>query len=144
MSVTTQSQKRERVSVVCVFEGKILCFLGVDPKSGQKYYFLPGGVIEPGESEVQCGARETMEETGYRVRLDSSSKLTRKYIFPWNGQQVDCTTHFYRGYLDENFHPPKPVDDADYNLGPTWISISKIPETFGYHDAILNAVQFFT
>ena len=142
MSVSSAPKKRERVSVVCVFEGKILCFLAVDPTSGEKYYFLPGGKIEPGESLVECGERETLEETGYIVRANPSSRVTRKYPFHWDGQDYDCETHFYRAHLNENYHPPAPVKDQDYNKGATWVPLSQIPQAFGYSTAILDAINF--
>ena len=133
--------KRERVSVVCVFEGKILCFVGVDPKTSKRYYFLPGGAIEPGEDEVACGQRETLEETGYKVRVERGSRLTKKYQFHWNGRDYDCVTHFYRGHLDEVFHAPKAVHDADYNKGPVWIPVGKIPTIFDYTAEICAAAE---
>lgn len=142
MSVSSSPQRRVRVSVVCVYQEKILCFHAVDPTSGQNYYFLPGGGLEPNENEMDCGTRETFEETGYKVRLKPTSRLTKKYTFYWNGQNCDCETHFYRAHLDENFHPPQPVTDQDYNKGPIWIELSKLRETFNYCEEILNAVQF--
>lgn len=135
------SVKRERVSVVCTFEGKILVFVAIDPQSGVRYYFLPGGEIEPGESEIACGARETLEETGYRVRIESESKITKAYPFHWNGRDYDCVTHFYRAHLDEVFHAPHPVSDQDYNKGPVWIPTGKIHVMFEYSQAIHDAVE---
>jgi tRNA(adenine34) deaminase len=138
---TSKSIKRERVSVVCIFEGKILVFVGVDPKTSKRYYFLPGGAIEPGENEVVCGQRETLEETGYRVRIEAGSRLTKKYHFNWNGRDYDCTTHFYRGHLDEVFHAPKVVHDAEYNKGPVWIPVGKIQTIFDYTPEIRTAAE---
>lgn len=135
------SVKRERVSVVCTFEGKILVFVAIDPHSGQRYYFLPGGEIEPDESEVACGARETLEETGYKVRIEKDSRLSKSYTFHWNGKDYDCVTHFYRGHLDEVFHAPRPVSDADYNRGPVWVPTSKIHTLFEYSKEIFEAVK---
>ncbi len=133
--------KRERVSVVCIFEGKILVFVGVDPKTSKRYYFLPGGAIEKGENEITCGQRETLEETGYKVRIEADSKITKKYMFQWNGRDYDCTTHFYRGHLDEVFHAPRAVDDADYNKGPVWIPVGKSQVIFDYTKEIHDAVE---
>lgn len=133
--------QRERVSVVCVFESKILCFVGVDPKTSKRYYFLPGGQIEDGESEVTCGERETLEETGYRVRIEKDSRVSKKYMFHWNGRDYDCTTHFYRGHLNEVFHAPKAVQDSDYNKGPVWIPVAKLATIFDYTPEILAAAE---
>jgi 8-oxo-dGTP pyrophosphatase MutT (NUDIX family) len=135
------SVDRERVSVVCVFEGKILCFVGIDPSTGRRYYFLPGGKLEAGESELECARRETMEETGYRVRIEEHSRLTKAYPFRWDGRDYDCTTHFYRGHLDEVYHPPRAVHDQDYNKGPVWVPVSKLHALFDYSEEIHDAVE---
>ena len=136
----SELEKRERASVICIHEGEILVFVGVDPTSGQTYYLLPGGAIEPGETEVECATRETWEETGYHVIVDPGSRLTKQYKFVWNGQTYDCTTHFYRARLGEKFHLPLPVADQDYNKGATWVQTDKIHKIFDYTAEIQEAV----
>lgn len=39
-------------------------------RSNRSYWVLPGGGIEPGETEVACVVREMHEETGLRVRVE--------------------------------------------------------------------------
>jgi 8-oxo-dGTP pyrophosphatase MutT (NUDIX family) len=138
------SQKRERVSVICIHQRKILCFVAIDPSSGKRYYFLPGGGLEPGESEEACARRETLEETGYQVSIDPNSRTTRSYPFHWDGKDYECMTHFYRGHLAEDYHPPGPVEDQKYNKGPVWIPVGKIPAIFDYSLEILQAVELLT
>ncbi len=135
------ARHRERVSVICVHNHKILCFVAIDPTSGRRYYFLPGGGLEAGESEVDCGVRETWEETGYKVIVEAGSKLSKRYLFHWNGQDYDCTTHFFRGHLSEAYHPPHPVEDQEYNKGPVWIPVGKVGAIFDYNQEILEAVE---
>jgi 8-oxo-dGTP pyrophosphatase MutT (NUDIX family) len=38
---------------------------------GRSYWLIPGGGIEPDESEEECVAREMWEETSLRVRVES-------------------------------------------------------------------------
>jgi ADP-ribose pyrophosphatase YjhB (NUDIX family) len=55
--------------VVLVFlekEGKILL---VRQDYGKRYWSLPGGVMEPGESIEQAAVREVKEETGLDIRV---------------------------------------------------------------------------
>lgn len=135
------AQKRERVSVICVHRHKILCFVAIDPTSLKRYYFLPGGGLEAGETELDCAARETWEETGYKVIVEAGSKITKSYLFHWDGKHYDCTTHFYRAHLAEAYHPPRHVEDQEYNKGPVWIPVAKVHAIFDYTQEIQEAVE---
>ena len=43
-------------------------------------YGFPKGHIEDGESEEECAYRETLEEVGVRVKIDSNLRFTVNYI----------------------------------------------------------------
>ncbi len=48
--------------------GRALLLHGGDPaRPGMRWWFTPGGGLEPGESTVEAAARELFEETGLRV-----------------------------------------------------------------------------
>ncbi|KAK0762360.1 hypothetical protein N5P37_005173 [Trichoderma harzianum] len=58
-----------RVGVTAVIqnaEGKFLCSIRKG-SHGQGTWQFPGGHLEPGEELLDCGARETLEETGLEV-----------------------------------------------------------------------------
>ncbi len=131
---------RIRSSVVCIHRNKILVFRAVDPTSQKEYYFLPGGLIEENETAVESAVRETFEETGYKIRVDPMSSIDKDYEFFWNGQSYECTTIFYRAYLDEDFHLPGIVKDASYNKGALWLPVTETDQIFSYHPAIKEAV----
>jgi len=57
------------VGVVCVKENKLLMVHEYD--NGKLVINQPAGHIEPGEGFKQAALRETLEETGYRVKLDA-------------------------------------------------------------------------
>ncbi|MGC4747095.1 NUDIX hydrolase [Micromonospora sp. DT201] len=47
--------------------GQVLLFEGLDPaRPGHRYWFTPGGGLDPGESPAAGAARELAEETGLR------------------------------------------------------------------------------
>lgn len=71
-------KKRIRASAVVLHNDQILTFFAIDPQSGKEYYFLPGGKVEPGESPVETALRETFEETGYQIRIESSSAIDKE------------------------------------------------------------------
>ncbi|TDB78914.1 NUDIX hydrolase [Micromonospora sp. KC721] len=48
--------------------GRVLLFEGVDPaRPEHRYWFTPGGGLDPGETSAQGAARELAEETGLRL-----------------------------------------------------------------------------
>lgn len=50
---------------------QILLLKQIEHASGRIYWQIPGGDIEPDETETHCVQREMLEETGLTVRVDS-------------------------------------------------------------------------
>lgn len=135
---------RKRTSAICLHQDNILAFKASDPSSKKLYFFLPGGAIEQHETAQQCVVRETLEETGYRVKLLNEPTITKTYAFFWNDETYDCVTEFFLVGLAEAYHDPKPVLDASYNHGPVWLPRVQIDQIFSYQDDILSAVKELT
>lgn len=132
--------ERNRTSVVCLHDDKILGFLGVDPHDGTRYVFLPGGKIEENESPTQCALREAREETGFEVSLESGFEFYSVYPFHWNNQDYLSRTVFFAGRLEDPNKAPALVQDESYNQGVVWIPVQDIEKTFSYTPEILSAV----
>lgn len=132
---------RLRSSVVCVHEGKILGFRAADPLSFKRYFFLPGGQVEDGESPLQSATREALEETGFLVDVDPASELVKHYKFFWNGQSYFCKTYFFRGSLQSPLVAPQEVQDASYHRGVDWVLASEADQVFVYSTEVLRAVK---
>src|SRR3954451_9301266 len=133
--------RRTRASVVCRHEGRLLTVGAIEPASGRKLLILPGGLIEPNESPADTAARETLEETGYRVTVDPASELAFDYTFAWGGRDVPCRTHFFRAHLADNA-PAVATRRADetYLLDIEWVPVGEIPSVFADHATIRQAV----
>lgn len=133
--------KRLRASVVCEAEGHLLVVRLRDPVSGVEGLFPPGGGIEAGESPAEAARRETLEETGLRVRVAPELHLVDTYPFRWAGVDYDVTTHYLAASLEGPFTLTLPrVEDAPYNLGASWVPTSEALEAMSIHDAIGAAV----
>jgi 8-oxo-dGTP pyrophosphatase MutT (NUDIX family) len=112
-----------------------------DPTTRLSRLFVPGGAIEPGEQAWQTAERETLEETGYRVRAEPEHTIVASYPFEWDGALYQVTTCFVRARLVDAATTPLPVNDADFHEGVCWIDVTEIPRELGFHPDILSAVS---
>lgn len=124
--------------MLCVEKGRLLCVELEDPATRKRFWSLPGGAIEAGETSLQAAERETREETGYDVQADPTSEVITRYAFRWNARVIQCETHWFKGkLLDEH---PAPVHDADFLIGCDWIPLRKLPELLAPHPHIQQTV----
>lgn len=140
MNQNLKSITRKRSSVIVVHNEQLLTVEAIDPTSGQNYLFVPGGQIEANEAPEVCAIRETLEETGYQIRLTAQSPILSEYDFNWDGRIHHCETLFFAGELATPQSPPVVVHDAPYIRGTKWIDLTSIPQHFAYSDAILQAI----
>lgn len=129
---------RSRASVVCVHDQNLLAIELEDPTTRKRFWSVPGGEIEDGESPEAAAVREAREETGYEISVDATSRLINQYLFRWNGKLFDCETYWFRAHLDSP-HAAE-VDDAAYLLRAKWLPLDRLNELFGYHPAIRDAI----
>lgn len=92
MQPMSQPRVPPRVRVVVgalVRDGRVLlAHRRPDKRAFPDVWDLPGGVIEPGESESEALARELHEELGVRIAASSTSHLCRVTVDPGSGQVV--------------------------------------------------------
>jgi 8-oxo-dGTP pyrophosphatase MutT (NUDIX family) len=78
--------------------GRVLLFRGWDPaRPSHRYWFTPGGGLDPGESPVQGAVRELAEETGLRVRPEALGKPVWEDVttFPFDGEWYRQEQQFF-------------------------------------------------
>jgi 8-oxo-dGTP pyrophosphatase MutT (NUDIX family) len=79
--------------------GRALLLHGGDPaRPGMRWWFTPGGGLEPGESTVEAAARELFEETGLRVAdpADLGAPIRHEQTeFSYNGRDYVQTQDFF-------------------------------------------------
>ncbi|GIE84126.1 NUDIX hydrolase [Actinoplanes regularis] len=78
--------------------GRALLLHGGDPaRPGLRWWFTPGGGLEPGESPVEAAARELFEETGLRVEPVELGESIRheQAEFSYSGRDYVQTQDFF-------------------------------------------------
>ena len=131
---------RNRASVVCIYQNKILALKYQDPHSKKIFWGIPGGQIDPPEKPEQTAIRETLEETKLKVVLDKRKRVIQKYSFCWNGKIVLCRTFFTSG-KPLKAQLSKDRFDASYILERRWIQISQIDRYFHKHPLINRTIK---
>ena len=134
------SIERERSAVFCFYENRLLAIELEDPSTKKRFWSLPGGGVESGESVAAAATRETLEETGFQVRLTSEA-FTNKYNFRWNGEIFACTTHWFSVELIST--EPVLVEDAPYLIQSMWLPWPRSKSLFTNKPAYRKAFQKF-
>mgnify|MGYP001274671885 CR=1 FL=1 len=130
---------RYRSAALAVRNSLMLLVEHEDPSTKVRFWSVPGGGIEIGESEEQTAVRETLEETGYRVTLVQESKIQTRYFFKWNNEVYDCHTTWFLAETKDDIG--QPVNDESYLLRHGWLHINEREHLFQSNASILNTVN---
>ncbi|SCL51655.1 8-oxo-dGTP pyrophosphatase MutT, NUDIX family [Micromonospora citrea] len=69
--------------------GRVLLFSGFDPARPEdgRWWFTPGGGLDPGETYAECAARELAEETGLRLPVPAFGAPVHRDVteYPFDG-----------------------------------------------------------
>lgn len=114
--------KRDRAVAVVIHADKLLVIGRL--KRGRRYFSLPGGGIEAGETGAEAAAREVFEETTIKV---TPGKLLYEHEYNGHG------THYYYlceyvsgqpklGSGDERFRHIRGINE----FNPQWLQVNRL------------------
>jgi len=112
---------RQRVTVFIIDEGKVLLLYRF--KNGEEYYAVPGGGIEPGETEEAAAVREIKEETGLDVCL---GEKIGTLVLDGETQHL-YLTKLFRGKLELG-GPERERQSPENVYRLEWIPLDKLSE----------------
>jgi 8-oxo-dGTP diphosphatase len=107
---------RPAVFAVCERRGQI-AMICVSREGGPPIYDLPGGAVEPGESEARALARETVEETGLIAHAEEELGRADQYMVKADGEPVNNRCLLVAGVVD-GFDPSQKIEE-DHKL--VWV-----------------------
>jgi 8-oxo-dGTP diphosphatase len=87
----------------------LLVKLNYGPRSGR--WALPGGIVEDDETPERAAVRETLEETGLRVRLEG-------LLTTWMRPGFPILVVVYRGVVEGGELRPAPEEASDVAFFP--------------------------
>ena len=113
-----------------VREHSILLIQHCELATDRRYWLLPGGRIETGETEEECVAREMQEETHLRVgveRLLVACKTAVDAFYPWRKTYL-C--HIIEGEAAPG-EEPEPEHYTLYSISDVrWLDLRDDPSTW--------------
>lgn len=84
------------------------------------FYGFPKGHIENGESEEECAIRETLEETGISVKVDSNNRFSISYLVH---DVVPKEVVYFISYLNGSDNI---VIQQEEVRSASWVSVSEV------------------
>ncbi len=88
----------------------VLYLRAQEPKTGNVFWVMPGGGLDPGESFEDAARRELVEETGCSFRLGPYVWF-RRHIHEWNGRPADQYERFFVAHTDSLVVAPQRQDE---------------------------------
>ena len=120
---------RVRTATLCVSDGKLLCVELRDPTTRKRFWSLPGGAVEQGESAVTASERwRASPEVIVTLLAPDRARLAQRAI-----EAIE-----FRGDLLDD--QPGPVNDADFLLGCAWLPVDRIARLLSPHPEISDTV----
>lgn len=122
-------QRTTRYQGAILQEDCVLLIRYRDPLTERAFWLLPGGGLEPGESEAECVQREMWEETNLAVRVEYLL-LEDEDVGGMYQIRKTYLCHIEDGSPSPGYEPEVPVPSGYGIVETGWFSLKK-PETWG-------------
>ena len=117
-------QTRTACRGVVLSDGLLL--LSYETKTGQ--WMLPGGGLEPGESEAACCVREVAEETGLLIRPSACRLEIDEYYEAWK-----YVSRYFLGTVVGCAETRLSEREKAVGMVPRWLPVDEILDIFSRH-----------
>ncbi|MCF7831726.1 MAG: NUDIX domain-containing protein [Candidatus Pacebacteria bacterium] len=108
------------VGVMVIKEGKVLLGLRGTCQIGAGQYAWPGGLLEQGESIIECAKREVLEETGIIIKnVDFLCVINIKEYLPNHFLNIGMVAEWESGNAD--------TLESHKTLSWNWYSMDTLP-----------------
>jgi 8-oxo-dGTP diphosphatase len=124
---------RNSIKAVIIREGKIL--LTVNNDGEKRFYLLPGGGQEPGETMEQALKRECLEEIGVTVKV-GEMLWVREFLgsrYEWDVfHGLHQVEFMFVCSLEDGARPHVGTVSDTWQTGVEWVSLDRLPEVEFY------------
>jgi 8-oxo-dGTP pyrophosphatase MutT (NUDIX family) len=113
--------------VLVISDAGNILLLHVQDSTGHRWWLMPGGGLDAGESFEDAARRELLEETGRALPVGPLI-WTRRHIYNWNGTPQDQYEQYYVARCTDEFVVAPAVPDT-YVIGHRWWTLREIQDS---------------
>ena len=110
--------------VLVVSDAGSVLLLHAEDSMGHRWWLMPGGGLDSGESFEAAARRELLEETGCDLSVGPLIWI-RRHIYNWNGTPQDQYERYYVARCKDEFVVAPAVPDT-YVIGHRWWTLPEI------------------